>query len=182
MHHLWHRLLLHGALAPQMCMPPPQRRAPLTPTPPPLVHLPGRLLWGFGGYRITHTGQLLPVAPLQCCGLCVGELLPPGGGPDACADLGRCSRHGVCMMGACQCYQGWGGADCSQLAAPPGGGAVGIPSWAAWLVIGAGLAATLASTCIGRVDWSVAQPGAWLFGVRMVLHVIKGGCGLVCAV
>lgn len=80
----------------------------------------GRLLWGFMESRFTHFGEYVPVAPLECCGVC----LSPRTRPDSqCADLQYCSGNGVCVLGACQCSAGYSGADCSGSNA--GGGSSG---------------------------------------------------------
>lgn len=63
-----------------------------------------RLLWGFAGGRETEGQLYVPVAPLACCGVCLGERLPDGGGD--CSELALCSGNGICILGSCQCYAG----------------------------------------------------------------------------
>lgn len=54
--------------------------------------------------RVTQTGDLVPIGPLECCGVCLGDTIHPA---SDCADLGYCSQHGVCFLGGCQCFLGW---------------------------------------------------------------------------
>ncbi len=81
--------------------------------------------------RQTQEGEYLPVAPLQCCGMCLAPR-PPAPRPD-CTDLSRCSGHGVCELGACECFEGWGGPDCAAVG-PGGGDGDGLPWWEALLL------------------------------------------------
>ncbi|GLI61083.1 hypothetical protein VaNZ11_003350 [Volvox africanus] len=71
----------------------------------------GRLLWGFSQWRETAGGEYIPVAPLECCGVCLGNKIPDRAN---CADLNYCSNNGVCTLGACDCFEGFRGADCSE--------------------------------------------------------------------
>ncbi|EFJ47058.1 hypothetical protein VOLCADRAFT_117996, partial [Volvox carteri f. nagariensis] len=70
-----------------------------------------RLLWGFSQWRVTAGGEYIPVAPLECCGVCLGGKMPDHAN---CADLDYCSNNGICTLGACDCFEGFRGADCSQ--------------------------------------------------------------------
>ena len=54
-------------------------------------------------------GQFVPIAPANCCKMCLSETVRP---IDECADLNMCSGHGMCVTGSCECSPGWGGADC----------------------------------------------------------------------
>ncbi|GAX77300.1 hypothetical protein CEUSTIGMA_g4746.t1 [Chlamydomonas eustigma] len=49
--------------------------------------LTNQLLWGFSDFRETHSGDYLPVAPLQCCGMCLGSKIHD---TSDCADLNHC--------------------------------------------------------------------------------------------
>lgn len=49
-----------------------------------------------------------------------------------CTDLNSCNNHGVCVLGQCQCWSGWAGADCSQRAP---GNSGGVPGWAIALIV-----------------------------------------------
>ena len=57
-------------------------------------------------HRRFGAGQILPVAPAECCRACISDRLHP---ISACEDLNRCSGHGVCALGMCECSQGWAG-------------------------------------------------------------------------
>ena len=76
--------------------------------------------------RVTQAGDLVPVAPLECCGVCLGDTIHTA---SDCRDLSYCHDHGMCMLGGCQCFHGWGGADCSQVRAGEGGGGGRGCSW-----------------------------------------------------
>ena len=60
---------------------------------------------------------LVPIGPAQCCKTCLSKTIHP---LDSCSDLNFCSGHGVCNLGSCDCFDGYGGSDCGNL--------VGIPS------------------------------------------------------
>ncbi|KAK9864078.1 hypothetical protein WJX84_002316 [Apatococcus fuscideae] len=87
-----------------------------------------RLLRGYGGFRITPLAELVPVAPAQCCKTCLSSRIHS---MSSCADLHFCSGHGVCVLGQCECQQGWLGSDCSDMAV----GAGGLPAWIISLII-----------------------------------------------
>lgn len=69
------------------------------------------------------------MAPLDCCGLCLDD------DPSAvgCEDLNFCSQNGVCSFGTCECFEGWGGADCALTAS--GGDDLGVPWWGVALIV-----------------------------------------------
>eukprot|EP00892_Ulva_mutabilis_P000991 jgi/Ulvmu1/10893/UM007_0070.1 len=69
------------------------------------------LLWGFAVFRDGGSGSHVPIAPAQCCQACLGSKIYS---MDQCLALNRCSRRGICVLGACSCDDGWGGPDCSQ--------------------------------------------------------------------
>lgn len=69
------------------------------------------LLMGFVNYRLSHIGFLVPIAPAECCQLCLTGATHH---MEACADLSNCRGRGVCVMGSCECMEGWTGSDCSQ--------------------------------------------------------------------
>lgn len=69
------------------------------------------LLMGFVNYRLSHIGFLVPIAPAECCQLCLTGATHH---MEACADLSNCRGRGVCVMGSCECMEGWTGADCGQ--------------------------------------------------------------------
>ena len=52
-------------------------------------------------------GEYIPVAPLECCGLCLGDKIHD---KTNCEDLNFCSNNGICTLGACECFEGYAGA------------------------------------------------------------------------
>lgn len=88
-----------------------------------------RLLYGFIQFRVARGGALVPVAPAQCCKACLPLKLPPA---ESCQALSNCNNNGICVMGACECIEGWMGADCSQR--DNGNGDV-LPQWLLSLII-----------------------------------------------
>ncbi|KAG2436269.1 hypothetical protein HXX76_006580 [Chlamydomonas incerta] len=90
-----------------------------------------RLLWGFAQWRMTSGGEYIPVAPLECCGLCLGDKIHD---KTNCEDLNFCSNNGICTLGACECFEGYAGADCSVRA---GGGEESgtLPWWGTLLIV-----------------------------------------------
>ena len=96
------------------------------------------LLSGFDFFRVSPLGQIVPVGPARCCGVCMSSRRHPA---TDCADVGHCSGHGVCLLGRCECLDGWGGSDCSHSLADKRSGGK-IPPWAiALIVIGSSLLA-----------------------------------------
>ena len=91
----------------------------------------GRLLTGFSQFRETPLTQLVPIAPARCCGVCLSKRYHP---IDRCDDLNNCSRRGVCNLGACDCFAGWMGADCSVPDGRHAGGKA-VPGWAIALIV-----------------------------------------------
>ncbi|KAG2449218.1 hypothetical protein HYH02_005965 [Chlamydomonas schloesseri] len=90
-----------------------------------------RLLWGFAQWRMTSGGEYIPVAPLECCGLCLGDKIHD---KTNCEDLNFCSNNGICTLGACECFEGYAGADCSVRAG--GGDESGtLPWWGTLLIV-----------------------------------------------
>ncbi|CAL8464819.1 g4354 [Coccomyxa elongata] len=88
-----------------------------------------RLLFGFDHWRITRTGEFVPIGPAQCCKMCLSDTVHP---IDSCDDLNFCSGHGICTLGSCQCRPGWAGPDCGM----PGGGINrGLPQWLVSVII-----------------------------------------------
>ena len=71
-----------------------------------------QLLLGYIYYRVSPLGHVVPVGPAQCCAACLSGTVHP---MDQCDDLSSCSAHGVCNMRRCECFQGWTGADCSEV-------------------------------------------------------------------
>lgn len=61
--------------------------------------------------RITALG-LVPIGPAQCCKTCLSKTIHP---LDSCSDLNFCSGHGVCNLGSCDCFDGYGGSDCGNV-------------------------------------------------------------------
>lgn len=97
------------------------------------------LLSGYDFFRVSPLGQVVPIGPAKCCGVCLSGKVHPA--PD-CADLNRCSGNGVCALGRCECLAGWGSPDCSQALSGKGGWGRRIPPWAiALIVIGSSLLA-----------------------------------------
>ncbi|KAL6770310.1 hypothetical protein ACKKBG_A34460 [Auxenochlorella protothecoides x Auxenochlorella symbiontica] len=94
-----------------------------------------RLLAGYADRRATPLGQSVPVAPADCCALCLSRHFHP---MSQCDDLANCNERGVCNLGACDCFQGWAGPDCSARDARGGRGR-GVPGWAITLIVLAGL-------------------------------------------
>lgn len=74
-----------------------------------------RLLYGYEQFRIGRDAALVPVAPAQCCKMCIPAKVQPEG---ACAGLNNCNGQGYCHLGVCECFDGWTGADCSQQVGP----------------------------------------------------------------
>ncbi|KAK9846475.1 hypothetical protein WJX81_004918 [Elliptochloris bilobata] len=99
-----------------------------------------QLLFGYSNFRLTTTGEYVPVGPAACCRACLSPRVAP---LDACADLNYCSGHGVCALGACECRSGYSGADCSHE-----GGAGGLPWWAVTLIV-LGACAVFAASVVG---------------------------------
>ena len=58
----------------------------------------------------------MPIAPALCCKSCISDKVIP---VDTCFDLNYCSGHGVCNLGACECAEGYGGADCKHRVSCP---------------------------------------------------------------
>ena len=52
----------------------------------------------------------VPVTPVECCGMCLGEVVPPNGN---CSRYNLCNGRGVCHSGFCECVDGYSGLDCS---------------------------------------------------------------------
>ena len=62
-------------------------------------------------FRSAGDSTHVPIAPAQCCRACLGAQVHE---LSSCRALSHCNRRGVCVMGACQCNRGWGGAACEQ--------------------------------------------------------------------
>jgi len=89
------------------------------------------LLVGFQTFRQARSHNHVPITPMRCCKTCLGEKIMD----NTCADLNKCSGHGQCAFGACECYKGWGGSDCSLKGSSGGGG---VTAWQlAVLIVGA---------------------------------------------
>lgn len=86
-------------------------------------------LAGFDYFRLSPMGQIVPVGPATCCGMCLSRSVHPAAD---CADLNHCSGNGVCLLGRCECLNGWGGGDCSRALGGRGGR---IPPWAVALIV-----------------------------------------------
>ncbi|KAG2499753.1 hypothetical protein HYH03_002685 [Edaphochlamys debaryana] len=115
-----------------------------------------RLLWGFSQWRMTSGGEYIPVAPLECCALCLGDKMHD---KTNCEDLNFCSNNGICTLGACECFEGYAGPDCSVRV---GGGDDGgtMPWWAMVLVVaGSALFMSFASIAMRYALASIRHPG-----------------------
>jgi len=107
-------------------------------------HDNGYVSIGFGGWRITRSGTFVPVAPNMCCQVSLGDKIQP---TEECQELNNCNGRGRCSFGQCQCFQGWTGPDCNQVAGSGGAGI--LDSWQlAVVIIGAtGMLASLLILC-----------------------------------
>lgn len=92
----------------------------------------GSILSGFDFFRISPVGQVVPIGPAKCCGVCLSGKVHPVAD---CRDVNHCSGNGVCLLGRCECLQGWGSPDCSQSLAGKGGWGGKIPPWAVSLIV-----------------------------------------------
>lgn len=89
------------------------------------------LLSGFDFFRVSPLGQVVPVGPAKCCGVCLSGKVHPVAD---CKELNHCNGNGVCLLGRCECLDGWGGADCSQSLSGHHWGSR-IPPWAIALIV-----------------------------------------------
>ncbi len=115
------------------------------------------------------------MAPLECCGLCLGDKIHD---KTNCEDLNYCSNNGICTLGACECFEGYTGPDCSVHSGGGGGGdePYGIPWWATLLVVaGSACVLSCSSIAVRYAFYTVRDarggergPGAWgeVMGVR----------------
>lgn len=72
------------------------------------------------------SGQYAPAGSAVCCGMCLtGRVLEED---SKCESKNRCNGKGLCLMGMCQCFEGWTGPTC-DLAAATGSSGFGLPSW-----------------------------------------------------
>lgn len=117
--------------------------------------------------RVTSGGEYIPVAPLECCGLCLGDKIHD---KTNCEDLNFCSNNGICTLGACECFEGYCGPDCSVHSGDGGGGEpYGIPWWATLLVVaGSACVLSCSSIAVRYAFYTVRDarggergPGAW---------------------
>ena len=92
----------------------------------------GSILSGFDFFRISPVGQVVPIGPAKCCGVCLSGNVHPAAD---CRDVNHCSGNGVCLLGRCECLQGWGSPDCSQSVAGKGGWGGKVPPWAISLIV-----------------------------------------------
>jgi hypothetical protein len=108
----------------------------------------GRLLSGWAGVlrqpgSALGLGDAIPMAPAQCCGVCLDAAEPARGLP--CELNNWCSGHGACgVNGRCVCDAGWGGSACAD----------GASSGAAALVDAApilGVVILVAAACFAAV-------------------------------
>ena len=78
----------------------------------------GRLLAGWAGVlrqpgSTLGLGDAIPLAPAQCCGVCLDPAESACGLP--CETSNFCSGHGSCgVSGRCVCDSGWGGTACAD--------------------------------------------------------------------
>jgi len=107
-------------------------------------HEYGYMSTGFGAWRVTRSGNFVPIAPNNCCQVCLGSQIKPS---DDCSDLRLCSGHGRCSYGRCECFPGWGGADCSRSSRDRNSSV--LDSWQLAVVIigAAGILASLLILC-----------------------------------
>lgn len=105
-----------------------------------------KLLAGYADRRATPLGQSVPVAPADCCALCLSRHFHP---MSQCDDLANCNKRGVCNLGACDCFQGWAGPDCSARDGRGGRDGRGVPGWAVTLIVLGGLAVASMFALIG---------------------------------
>ncbi|KXZ49419.1 hypothetical protein GPECTOR_21g645 [Gonium pectorale] len=115
-----------------------------------------RLLWGFSQWRVTSGGEYIPVAPLECCGLCLGDKIHDR---TNCEDLNFCSNNGICTLGACECFEGYGGSDCSVRT---GGGdeGAGVPWWGTLLIVAGSIAFISGSSIAMRLAFATIRAHA----------------------
>ena len=99
---------LHSAWGPRLCALPPSRH-PGPPLPPTAATAADHCTTAC---RLSPLGHVVPVGPAQCCKACLSGTVHP---MNLCDDLNACSGHGVCNMRSCECFDGWTGADCSQV-------------------------------------------------------------------
>jgi EGF-like domain len=67
----------------------------------------------------------------------------------SCFDLSYCNGHGVCVLGRCECVDGFAGADCS---ARGGADPDFLPQWAvALIVLGSCMAFSILLFGVGKV-------------------------------
>eukprot|EP00208_Stichococcus_sp_RCC1054_P005234 CAMPEP_0206139990 /NCGR_PEP_ID=MMETSP1473-20131121/7929_1 /ASSEMBLY_ACC=CAM_ASM_001109 /TAXON_ID=1461547 /ORGANISM="Stichococcus sp, Strain RCC1054" /LENGTH=623 /DNA_ID=CAMNT_0053533959 /DNA_START=71 /DNA_END=1944 /DNA_ORIENTATION=- len=105
----------------------------------------GKLLAGYEQWRMTIDAQYVPIAPANCCKLCLGQLHKMS----TCAVQDNCSGHGVCILGQCECLDNYRGSNCSI---PPSFSTDGLPMWAIVIIVmGSCLGLIVTLTVIGRV-------------------------------
>jgi len=68
----------------------------------------GQLLLGFKDAEYLNH-HAVPIPPARCCDVCLGRYLYD---TSQCDHLKSCNRHGVCIMGSCECFPDWVGEDC----------------------------------------------------------------------
>ncbi|CAG9463808.1 unnamed protein product [Pedinophyceae sp. YPF-701] len=90
---------------------------------------PGSFHVGYTDSRNMHLGSdgdgAVPLAPSKCCGMCID----PAADPPSCRDLSACHGNGRCVLGACECFAGFTGSDCSRREATKGGILSNVPLW-----------------------------------------------------
>jgi len=92
----------------------------------------GTILSGFDFFRISPLGQVVPIGPAKCCGVCLSGKVHPAAD---CRDVNHCSGNGVCLLWRCECLEGWGSPDCSQSLAGKDRWKGKIPPWAISLIV-----------------------------------------------